>query len=315
MKRILLSLLATVALVSCGDKGDDNVDYQTNRLVKKVTSKNKNGNLEEVITFTFQGGRPISQHSSYYKDGVQTGTTQVTTIHYEGNLVKKVKTENAGRKNFEENNYFYENGKLSRSTEKRERNDYTTTYEYSYTNNQVTTVLKSYPTTIYLKSGGTQSGTRYTERQFTYNGNTVIEVKTGYEKDLNGVVVTNTVSSNSTQTITYTLSGGNVVKKVEETEYSTTVREFTYDTKRNPFHYMTDFVEPSPTNFLVAGNGKYNILTYKNTYEPKTAGTKRETLRAYEYTYNADGYPIVAKQYKEKGNGAREFQGTKEYEY
>ena len=123
MKKILFSFLATVVLVSCGDKGDDNVDYQTNRLVKKVTSKNKNGNLEEVITFTFQGGRPISQHSSYYKDGVQTGTTQVTTIHYEGNLVKKVKTENAGRKNFEENNYFYENGKLSRSTEKRERND------------------------------------------------------------------------------------------------------------------------------------------------------------------------------------------------
>jgi len=312
MKKILFSFLATVVLVSCGDKGDDNVDYQTNRLVKKVTSKNKNGNLEEVITFTFQGGRPISQHSSYYKDGVQTGTTQVTTIHYEGNLVKKVKTENAGRKNFEENNYFYENGKLSRSTEKRERNDYTTTYEYSYTNNQVTTVLKSYPTTIYLKSGGTQSGTRYTERQFTYNGNTVIEVKTGYEKDLNGVVVTNTVSSNSTQTITYTLSGGNVVKKVEETEYSTTVREFTYDTKRNPFHYMTDFVEPDPTNFLDANNGKNNILTYKNTHEYN--GTKEETLISFEYTYNADGYPTIVKLYTEE-NGVREFNSTIEYEY
>ena len=312
MKKILFSFLATVVLVSCGDKGDDNVDYQTNRLVKKVTSKNKNGNLEEVITFTFQGGRPISQHSSYYKDGVQTGTTQVTTIHYEGNLVKKVKTENAGRKNFEENNYFYENGKLSRSTEKRERNDYTTTYEYSYTNNQVTTVLKSYPTTIYLKSGGTQSGTRYTERQFTYNGNTVIEVKTGYEKDLNGVVVTNTVSSNSTQTITYTLSGGNVVKKVEETEYSTTVREFTYDTKRNPFHYMTDFVEPDPTNFLDANNGKNNILTYKNTHEYN--GTKEETLISFEYTYNADGYPTIVKLYTEE-NGVREFNSTVEYEY
>jgi len=312
MKKILFSFLATVVLVSCGDKGDDNVDYQTNRLVKKVTSKNKNGNLEEVITFTFQGGRPISQHSSYYKDGVQTGTTQVTTIHYEGNLVKKVKTENAGRKNFEENNYFYENGKLSRSTEKRERNDYTTTYEYSYTNNQVTTVLKSYPTTIYLKSGGTQSGTRYTERQFTYNGNTVIEVKTGYEKDLNGVVVTNTVSSNSTQTITYTLSGGNVVKKVEETEYSTTVREFTYDTKRNPFHYMTDFVEPDPTNFLDANNGKNNILTYKNTHEYN--GTKEETLISFEHTYNADGYPTIVKLYTEE-NGVREFNSTIEYEY
>ena len=312
MKKILFSLLATVVLVSCGDKGDDNVDYQTNRLVKKVTSKNKNGNLEEVITFTFQGGRPISQHSSYYKDGVQTGTTQVTTIHYEGNLVKKVKTENAGRKNFEENNYFYENGKLSRSTEKRERNDYTTTYEYSYTNNQVTTVLKSYPTTIYLKSGGTQSGTRYTERQFTHNGNTVIEVKTGYEKDLNGAVVTNTVFSYDTNTITYTLSGGNVVKEVEENPYSISIEEYTYDTKPNPFHYITNFVEPDPTSFLEVHNGKNNILTYKNTHEHN--GKKDETLISFEYTYNAAGFPTIVKQYKEE-NGTREFLGTTEYEY
>lgn len=314
MKKILFSFLATVVLVSCGDKGDDNVDYQTNRLVKKVISKNKNGNLEEVITFTFQGGRPISQHSSYYKDGVQTGTTQVTTIHYEGNLVKKVKTENAGRKNFEENNYFYENGKLSRSTEKRERNEYTTTYEYSYTNNQVTTVLKSYPTTIYLKSGGTQSGTRYTERQFTHNGNTVIEVKTGYEKDLNGVVVTNTVSSNSTQTITYTLSGGNVVKKVEETEYSTTTREYTYDTKHNPRYEMIGIFNPDPTKTLEAYNGKNNVIKEKYNYTEKSGSRKIVFIYTSEHTYNADGYPTIVKLYKEE-NGTREFLVTTEYEY
>ena len=312
MKKILFSLLAVATLIGCG-KNDDNGSDSANHLVKKITAKNKNGNLEEVITFTFQGGRPISQHSSYYKDGVQTGTTQVTTIHYEGNLVKKVKTENAGRKSFEEN-YFYENGKLSRSTEKRERNDYTTTYEYSYTNNQVTTVLKSYPTTIYLKSGDTQSGTRYTERQFTYNGNTVIEVETGYEKDLNGVVVTNTVSSNGTQTITYTLSGGNVVKKVEETEYSTTTREYTYDTKHNPRYEMIGIFNPDPTKTLEAYNGKNNVIKEKYNYTEKSGSRKIVFIRTSDHTYNADGYPTIVKLYTEE-NGVREFNSTIEYEY
>ena len=312
MKKILFSLLAVATLIGCG-KNDDNGSDSANHLVKKITAKNKNGNLEEVITFTFQGGRPISQHSSYYKDGVQTGTTQVTTIHYEGNLVKKVKTENAGRENFEEN-YFYKNGELSRSTEKRERNDYTTTYEYSYTNNQVTTVLKSYPTTIYLKSGGTQSGTRYTERQFTHNGNTVIEVKTGYEKDLNGVVVTNTVSSNGTQTITYTLSGGNVVKKVEETEYSTTTRDYTYDTKHNPRYEMIGIFNPDPTKTLEAYNGKNNVIKEKYNYTEKSGSRKIVFIRTSEHTYNADGYPTIVKLYTEE-NGVREFNSTIEYEY
>ena len=305
MKKILFSLLAIAALAACS-KNDDNGDDSASQFVKKITAKNENGKLEKVITLTYEGGRPISHSTTDYVNGVQTGTTRVSTLLYDGRFIKQAKREN---------NYFYENGKLSRSTEKRERNDYTTTYEYSYTNNQVTTVLKSYPTTIYLKSGGTQSGTRYTERQFTYNGNTVIEVKTGYEKDLNGAVVTNTVFSYDTNTITYTLSGGNVVKEVEENPYSISIEEYTYDTKPNPLHYMTNFVEPDPTSFLDIHNGKHNVLTYKNTYEPKTTGTKRETLHTYEYTYNANGYPTVVKQYKEKGNGAREFQGTKEYEY
>ena len=310
MKKFLLSLLAVATLVACS-KSDDNGDDSASQFVKKITTKDKDGKLKDVIAFTYEGGRPISQHSSYYKDGVQTGTTQVTTIHYEGNLVK---TENAGRKNFEENNYFYENGKLSRSTEKRERNDYTTTYEYSYTNNQVTTVLKSYPTTIYLKSGGTQSGTRYTERQFTHNGNTVIEVKTGYEKDLNGVVVTNTVSSNGTQTITYTLSGGNVVKKVEETEYSTTTREYTYDTKHNPRYEMIGIFNPDPTKTLEAYNGKNNVIKEKYNYTEKSGSRKIVFINTSEHTYNADGYPTIVKLYKEE-NGTREFLVTTEYEY
>ena len=310
MKKILFSLLAVATLIGCG-KNDDNGSDSANHLVKKITEKDKNGNLEEVITFTFQGGRPISQHSSYYKDGVQTGTTQVTTIHYDGRFIKQAKRENAGIDNYVQN-FTYESGKLVTKTEKYESDYRTYTYQYSYAGNQLTNVLKSRPTTIYV-NGDVQSGTYYEERQFTYRGNTVIEVTTQYEKDLNGAVVTDT--SYGTNTITYTLSGGNVVKEVEENSYSNSVEEYTYDTKPNPLHYMGDLVEPNPTRFLDVLNGKNNILTYKNTYEHKTVGTKDETLISFEYTYNADGYPTVVKQYKEKGNGAREFRGTKEYEY
>ena len=328
MKRILLSLLAVATLVACSKSDDNNGDNNsgdgggnnasnnptsTEKLVKKITNKDEDGNLEEVITLTYEGGRPVSYSEANYENGVQTGTTAITTISYEGNFVKRIKEENAGRDNFVQN-FMYENGKLVTKTEKYERNNYTTMYQYSYAGDQLTNVLKSHPTTIYMNGGGTQSGTYYEESQFTYRGNTIIEVTTRYQKDLNGAVVTNTVSSNGTQTITYTISDGNVVKVVEESEYTTTIKEFTYDTKRNPlyYNYIVNFVNPDPTSFLYADNGKHNALTYKNTYEYN--GTKRETLRTYEYTYNADGYATVVKQYKER-NGTREFQGTKEYEY
>ena len=312
MKKILFSLLAVATLIGCG-KNDDNGSDSANLLVKKITEKDEDGNLKEVITLTYQGGRPVSYSEAYYENGVQTGTTQVTTFQFDGRFIKQAKRENAGIDNYVQN-FTYENGKLVTKTEKYESDYRTYTYQYSYVGNQLTNVLKSHPTTIYV-NGATQSATYYEERQFTYRGNTVIEVTTQYEKDLNGAVVTNTVFSYDTNTITYTLSGGNVVKEVEENPYSISIEEYTYDTKPNPLHYMTNFVEPDPTSFLDVHNGKHNVLTYKNTYEPKTTGTKRETLHTYEYTYNANGYPTVVKQYKEKGNGAREFQGTKEYEY
>ena len=309
MKKILFSLLAVATLIGCG-KNDDNGSDSANLLVKKITTKDEDGNLEGVITLTYEGGRPISHSTTDYVNGVQTGTTVITNISYEGNFVKRIKVENARRDNSEQN-FTYKDGKVATKTEKYERNNYTTTYQYSYAGNQLTNVLKSRPATIYV-NGNVQSGTYYEERQFTYRGNTVIEVTTRYEKDLNGAVVTDT-SYYGTNTITYTLSGGNVVKEVEENSYSNSVEEYTYDTKSNPLHYITNFVDPDPTNFLEVDNGKNNILTYKNTRERN--GTKNETLSTFEYTYNADGYPTVVKKYKEKGNGAREFRGTKEYEY
>ncbi|WP_454958282.1 lipoprotein [Capnocytophaga sputigena] len=310
MKKILFSLLAIAALAACS-KNDDNGDDSASQFVKKITAKNENGKLEKVITLTYEGGRPISHSTTDYVNGVQTGTTRVSTLLYDGRFIKQAKRENAGIDNYVQN-FTYENGKLVTKTEKYESDYRTYTYQYSYVGNQLTNVLKSHPTTIYLKSGGTQSGTRYTERQFTHNGNTVIEVKTGYEKDLNGAVVTNTVFSYDTNTITYTLSGGNVVKEVEENPYSISIEEYTYDTKPNPFHYITNFVEPDPTSFLEVHNGKNNILTYKNTHEHN--GKKDETLISFEYTYNAAGFPTIVKQYKEE-NGTREFLGTTEYEY
>ena len=310
MKKILFSLLAVATLAACS-KNDDNGSDSANHLVKKITTKNKDGNLEEVITLSYEGGRPISHSYTKYNNGVQTGTTHVYTLHYDGRFIKQAKREKAGRNSFVQN-FTYENGKLVTKTEKYERNNYTTTYQYSYAGDLLTNVLQSHPTTIYMNGGGTQSGTYYEESQFTYRGNTIIEVTTRYQKDLNGAVVTNTSYSYSTNTITYTISDGNVLKVVEDDSYSISIREYTYDTKPNPLYYKNDFVDPDPTSFLDADNGKNNILTYKDTDEHN--GRKEETLSTYEYSYNANGYPTVVKQYKVE-NGIREFQGTKEYEY
>ncbi len=308
MNKFLFSFLAVATLIGCG-KNDDNVGDSANHLVKKITAKNEDGNLEEVITLTYEGGRPISHSTTDYVNGVQTGTTRVSTLLYDGRFIKQAKRENAGIDNYVQN-FTYENGKLVTKTEKYESDYRTYTYQYSYTGNQLTNVLKSRPTTIYV-NGNVQSGTYYEERQFTYRGNTVIEITTQYKKYLNGTVVTDT--SYGTNTITYTLSGGNVVKEVEENPYSISIEEYTYDTKPNPLYNIINFVDPDPTSFLDPDSGKNNILTYKNTHEHN--GTKDETLSTFEYTYNADGYPTIVKQYKKEGNGEREFQGTKEYEY
>ena len=318
MKNFLFSFLAVATLIGCGKNDDNNNNNgggnngnnstSIEKLVKKITKKDSDGNLIEVTTIDFKEQKPTTQSVVRYNNGVQTGTTRVTTFQFDGRFIKQAKRENAGIDNYVQN-FTYENGKLVTKTEKYESDYRTYTYQYSYAGDQLTNVLKSHPTTIYV-NGATQSATYYEERQFTYRGNTVIEVTTRYEKDLNDAVVTRT--SYGTDTTTYTLSDGNVVKKVEESRYSTTVREFTYDTKRNPFHYMTDFVEPDPTNFLDANNGKNNILTYKNTHEYN--GTKEETLISFEHTYNADGYPTIVKLYTEE-NGVREFNSTIEYEY
>ena len=308
MKKFLLSLLAMATLASCS-KNDDNGSDSAKHLVKKITEKDEDGKLEEVITLTYEGGRPVSFSEANYENGVQTGTTAITNISYEGNFVKRIKVENAGRDNSEQN-FTYKDGKIVVKTEKYESDYRTYTYQYSYAGNQLKSVLRSYPTTIYV-NGGTQSGTYYREKQFTYSGNTVIVVTTQYEKDLNGAVVTNTSYSYGTDTTTYTLSDGNVMKVVESDPNS--INEYTYDTKRNPLYNIINFVDPDPTSFLDADSGKHNILTYKNTHEHN--GTKDETLSTFEYTYNADGYPTVVKQYKKEGNSEREFQGTKEYEY
>ena len=308
MNKFLFSFLAVATLIGCG-KNDDNGGDSANHLVKKITAKNEDGNLEEVITLTYEGGRPISHSTTDYVNGVQTGTTRVSTLLYDGRFIKQAKRENAGIDNYVQN-FTYENGKLVTKTEKYESDYRTYTYQYSYTGNQLTNVLKSRPTTIYV-NGNVQSGTYYEERQFTYRGNTVIKITTQYKKYLNGTVVTDT--SYGTNTITYTLSGGNVVKEVEENPYSISIEEYTYDTKPNPLYNIINFVDPDPTSFLDPDSGKNNILTYKNTHEHN--GTKDETLSTFEYTYNADGYPTIVKQYKKEGNGEREFQGTKEYEY
>ena len=308
MNKFLFSFLAVATLIGCG-KNDDNGGDSANLLVKKITAKNEDGKLEKVITLTYEGGRPISHSTTDYVNGVQTGTTRVSTLLYDGRFIKQAKRENAGIDNYVQN-FTYENGKLVTKTEKYESDYRTYTYQYSYTGNQLTNVLKSRPTTIYV-NGNVQSGTYYEERQFTYRGNTVIEITTQYKKYLNGTVVTDT--SYGTNTITYTLSGGNVVKEVEENPYSISIEEYTYDTKPNPLYNIINFVDPDPTSFLDPDSGKNNILTYKNTHEHN--GTKDETLSTFEYTYNADGYPTIVKQYKKEGNGEREFQGTKEYEY
>ena len=145
MKNFLFSFLAVATLIGCGknddntsgDGGGNNGNNSTSieKLVKKITKKDSDGNLIEVTTIDFKEQKPTTQSVVRYNNGVQTGTTRVTTFHFDGRFIKQAKRENAGIDNYVQN-FTYENGKLVTKTEKYESDYRTYTYQYSYVGNQ-----------------------------------------------------------------------------------------------------------------------------------------------------------------------------------
>lgn len=304
MKKILLSFLATATiLVSC-NKNDDtpNNPQQSSNLLKKIIEKDEEGKIGEVRAFTYKDNHLTTIATDEYNNGVQTGTTMIATYSYEGNLLKEAKTAGSEVK------YYYENGKISIKTEKyTERTGYINSYtdQYTYEGNQIATILRTQSATVFV-NGGTQSGTAHWKRQYTYSGNTITEVGTHYTKDKNGAVIQNYYGS-QTETTVYTIANGNILKVVND-EGTT---EYEYDNHPNPLYEIQQLATIADIDLLFdEENTKNNITKITKT----KIGEAGKEISIFQYRYNAAGYPIEKKAYKED-NGVRELEGTTEYQY
>ena len=325
MKKILFSLLAIAALTACSKSDDDNNNNGggngnggTTSTTVTSTTQTPTVKAERMISFE-RDGKHTYESVAYYENGkitsfsdrklingVQTGTTQISTIKYDaqGRIQERKEAQEDGSFDEEDDTetFFYD---ASGNLERKEitypiKSNGNGTIEYKYENGK----LKQFTYKQSLNNGKK----RYKTQIFSYtNENITVNIKE-YYTNAQEVIEDSSVS---TSTTIYTLSNGNVVKKEEIREYGKTVTTFKHDNAKTvwslrPFIIQPEYFNEKDVNknnitskeviSTFTFNGQTNI--YKSTYR-------------YEYEYTPEGYPKTIKEYNSEGK----LEGTKEYEY
>ena len=271
MKKVILGLVAIAALVSCKkeDNGNDTT-IQEGTFPKEVTYKDENGKIESKAVYLIEGGKILSTEMEIYNENGTPIRTQKDIITYEGNLIKTITTT------------------------------------YSYDGDKLTNMVKTEPIQT-TENGQRVEGTKYTETNFTYNGDRITVKEKTYTKKPSGFI-----TNENTSFEIYTVVGGNVVKK--EVTYSPSAKEtieYTYDTKNNPMvNNLTKII--SPDYFIQKSRGRNNLLTATITQvrNNQTSVSKRY----YEYVYNDKDYPTSQKHFIEE-NAQKKPAGSIEFQY
>ena len=324
MKKILFSLLAIAALAACSKSDDDNKNNGggngnggTTSTTVTSTTQTPTVKVERMISFE-RDGKHTYESVAYYENGkitsfsdrklingVQTGTTQISTIKYDaqGRIQERKEAREDGSFDEEDDTetFFYDAiGNLERKeiTHPMKSNG-NGTIEYKYENSK----LKQ---STYKKS--LDSGRKHYKIQvFNYTNNSITVNIKEYNTDTQEVIEDSSVS---TSTTIYTLSNGNVVKKEETREYGKTVTTFKHDNAKTvwslrPFFAYPEYFDETDVN-------KNNITSKEviNTYSHNgQTNTYKNTYR-YEYEYTPEGYPKTIKEYRNDT-----LEGIKEYEY
>ena len=324
MKHFLVSLLAIATLAACSKNDDDNNNNGggnsnggTTSTTVTSTTQTPTVKVERMISFE-QDGKHTYESVAYYENGkitsfsdrklingVQTGTTQISTIKYDaqgriqerkeaqedgsfdeeddtetffydasGNLERKEITHPMKSNGNGTIEYKYENGKLKQFTYKQSLNNREKHYKiqvFNYTNNSITVNIKEYNT----------------------NAQEVIED-----------------SSVSTSTTIYTLSNGNVVKKEETRKDGKTITTFKHDNAKTVWSLRPFIIQPE---YFDENDVNKNNITSKeviNTYSDNGQTDTYKSTYRYEYEYTPEGYPKTIKEYRNDT-----LEGIKEYEY
>ena len=254
----------------------------------------------------YENGKITSFSDRKLINGVQTGTTQISTIKYDaqGRIQERKEAREDGSFDEEDDTetFFYDAiGNLERKeiTHPMKSNG-NGTIEYKYENSK----LKQ---STYKKS--LDSGRKHYKIQvFNYTNNSITVNIKEYNTDTQEVIEDSSVS---TSTTIYTLSNGNVVKKEKTRKDGKTITTFKHDNAKTvwslrPFIIQPEYFDENDVNknnitskeviSTYSHNGQTD--TYKNTYR-------------YEYEYTPEGYPKTIKEYNSEGK----LKEIKEYEY
>lgn len=295
MKKLLASLLAVTALVSCSKSGDDNNTYiAEGTFPKKIVAKSPSGRVEHETTYTIQGGKILYFEAIEYE---VTGGTRHTqqTLTYNGELPQKTTYVSAREKYTEE--YQYEGGKLTKTTQTYEGNTRSTITTYTYEGSQLRKKVIEEP----LNSNEGPK-TRVIEDEFNYAGNQITVNTNTYIRDAQGVKTGNELSSK-----VYTIENENLIK-VEKS--GVVLKEYTYDDKPNA-NAQKLIQKLNPDYFLDNSFSKNNVLTEKVRHTPNGS----QNVYRNAYTYNEKGYVKEKKRYTQDDNGAETLNYTQEYTY
>ena len=325
MKKILFSLLAVATLAACSKNDDNNNNNgggngnggttsttvtsttQTPTVkVERMISFGQNGKHTYEVIAHYENGKITSFSERELINGVQTGTTQISTIKYDaqGRIQERKEAQEDGsidRENKTETFFYDGSGNLERKEitypMKTDRNG---TIEYKYENGK----LKQSTYKGSLNNGKK----RYKTQIFNYTNNSITVNIKEYYTNAQEVIEDSSVS---TSTTIYTLSNGNVVKKEETREYGKTVTTFKHDNAKTLFSLRPFFVYPEYFNEREVNKNNITSKEVIDTYSHNGQTNTYKSTYRYEYEYTPEGYPKTIKEYNSEGK----LEEIKEYEY
>ena len=312
MKKFFIALMASVALVGCGKDDNNDTGIQEGAFPKKITTTYPNSNRSSVTTYNIQNGNLLSVTSIQYENGVQTGTASIMRVEYEGNRIKQLKHGEPSTEDYAIEDYTYDGqGRMIKETrvEPHRTTEYGDSYtqEYRYEGEQLTKIIRESPTTTWI-NGERKKLNRYSESVLAYSGSDIIVNETVTYRDGNGAVVTGT--STQTNTTTYTVAGGNLIKKIERGQTT----EYKYDSNINPRPLNALMKAAAPDYFLKENYSKNNLIEQVDSYTD-LQGNLVKNIASIELTYSSKGDPTMKKFFGQRGSNVKTLEYIEEIEY
>ena len=302
MKKTILALIATAAIVACSKSDDKEDDHTSGKFPKKITQITGTTRVER--TFELQDAtRPKKETITTYQGSSTNGRVETHEYNYDSNnrLISKVDPTDEPSVWYLSNFSYNANGKL----EKEERVFVTLPYtikNYEYANGKLSKKVE--------KPASNGDG-NYITTSFEYPSANVVRVtKTSYSVDKAKK------GDDVNEWHVYTLgANGNVVKDEYRTATHNYETTYEYDTKINP-EYVSFRVQATPDHFVSLLTP--NNITKKTVTATELANSTKVTKTVHRYDIQYDGdYPIQIKVYSvpEDKTAGETLVQTTEYTY